>query len=226
MRNIPRRIYQRLSGAHRPAGAGDSAAAARRLKALTYGATGGLIGAMAGAFAGGLVGLVLGAVLGYAAVYFFAVAVSEGGGAVMGQIHNPSGESVPHRREYSEPKALVLRGLFQEAIDSYQTYVAEFPDDPEPCIAIARIYRDHIRRYEDAVQWLRRARQVPGIDRGREIFLTREIIEVYQGKLNDPRRALPELARLADRFAGTREGDLAKSELAELRQALGDQNPA
>lgn len=221
MRNIPRRIYERLSGAQRPpkVGTGHAYDQVQRARALTYAIAGGVIGALGGGYAAGPIGLLVGAVVGYAFVYFSVGWMVERSGAAMGRIYHPSGDSTPHRREYSEPKSLVLRGLFQQAIDSYQTYVAEFPDDPEPCIDIARIYRDHLQRYEDAVQWFRRARQIKGIDPGREILVTREIIELYQGKLNDPRRAVPELARLADRFAGTREGDLARAELARLRQA-------
>lgn len=61
---------------------------------------------------------------------------------------------------FSDAQALVLRGLFQEAIDCYQGCAAEYPEDPEPCIRIARIYRDHLGSYEEAVTWVRRARNV------------------------------------------------------------------
>ncbi len=224
MRHIPKRIYQRLSGRFSPDRLKDtdSAADVNRLRALVYAGAGAILGVLGGGYKWGLPGAVIGAVLGYAAVYFVVRAAAEGGGAAMGKIYHPSGTSTPYRRQYSEPQALALRGLFQEAIDCYETYVAEFPDDPEPCIGIARIYRDHLKRYEDAVRWFRRARQASGMDAGREVLVTREIIELYQGKLNEPRRAIPELARLAERFAGTREGDLARDELQRLRQDLGE----
>lgn len=181
---------------------------------------GAVIGGMGGAFKWGGLGFMLGAPLGYAFVYYTVMAVTEGSGALMGKIYHPSGDSTPHRREYSEAQALTLRGLFQEAIDCYQTYIVEFPDDPEPCLGIARIYRDHLKRYEDAVTWFRRARQATELDAGREMLVTREIIELYVRKLAQPQRAIPELARLADRFAGTQEGELAKAELEELRKEV------
>lgn len=224
MRHIPQRIYQRLSGqlSRNRVKDTDSAADVNRVRAALYAGAGAILGILGGGFKWGLPGAVIGAVLGYAAVYFMVRGISESGGAAMGKIYNPSGTSTPYRRQYSEPQALALRGLFQEAIDCYETYVAEFPDDPEPCIGIARIYRDHLKRYEDAVRWFRRARQASAMDPGREVLVTREIIEMYQGRLNEPRRAIPELARLAERFAGTREGDLARTELQRLRQDLGE----
>lgn len=222
MRHIPQRKYQVRKSEPGRLRDTDTTATMRRVKAGYYALAGAVIGGAGGAYKWGGPGFLLGAILGYAFVYFTVTGLTEGSGALMGKIYHPSGDSTPHRREYSEPQALTLRGLFQEAIDSYRTYVAEFPDDPEPCLGIARIYRDHLKQYDDAVTWLKRARQAKDIDPGREVLVTREIIELYLGKLHQPQRATPELARLADRFAGTREGDLAKSELAELRKAVRD----
>ena len=217
-RHIPKRRYETPEPEPGRLKDTDSAATVRRLKAAYYAGAGAVIGGLGGAFMWGLPGFLLGAALGWAFVFYMVTWASEGAGAAMQQIYHPSGRSTPHQREYSEAKALVLRGLFQEAIDCYETYVVEFPADPEPYLGIARIYRDHLKRYDDAVSWLRRVRKIPGLDPGREIFVTREIIEVYVGKLGAPERAIPELARLADRFAGTREGELAKAELERLRR--------
>lgn len=228
MRHIPKRIYQRLSGQTDRGRLKDrdAAAAVNRARALLYAGAGGFIGLLGGGFKFGPLGALVGAILGYAAVYFAIQGLSGGAAQAVGQIYHPSGASTPYRRQYSEPQSLALRGLFQEAIDCYQSYVAEFPEDPEPCIGIARIYRDHLKRYEDAVQWFRRARQAAGIQTGQELLVTREIIELYQGKLDQPRRAIPELARLAERFAGTREGDLARAELEQLRREASDLPPS
>lgn len=228
MRYIPKRVYERLSGrlSRDRLKDRDSAADVNRARALVYALAGGFIGLAGGSFKFGPIGGLIGGVLGYAAVYFAVQGLSGGAARTMGTIYNPSGTSTPYRRQYSEPQALALRGLFQEAIDCYETYVAEFPEDPEPCIGIARIYRDHLKRCEDAVHWFRRARQASGLTAGQEMLVTREIIELYQGKLNQPRSAIPELARLAERFAGSREGELARSELEKLRQEVASQPPS
>jgi hypothetical protein len=77
-----------------------------------------------------------------------------------------------------------------------------------------------LKRYDDAVHWFRRARRARGIDRGHELLVTWEIVELYPRKANTPRAAIPELARLADRFAGSREGEVARDELVRLRAAI------
>jgi tetratricopeptide (TPR) repeat protein len=225
-RHIPKRAYRERPQDPQRLRDTDSAALAFRVKAAYYAAAGAVIGGLGGAFKWGLPGFVLGAALGYALVFFGVKFLVEGSGALAGKVYHPDGDSTPHKREYSEPQALMLRGLFQEAIDCYETYVAEFPEDPEPCIGIARIYRDHLKRYDDAVTWFRRARQATSTDRGREVLVTREIIEVYLKKLGQPERAIPELARLADRFAGTREADLAKVEIERIRAELRERSEA
>ena len=219
MRHIPNRLYERLSGKVPRGGLRDtdSAETARRVKTLIYSGAGAFMGAVAGGVHWGGPGFVAGALAGGGVVYGGVQVASGAAGRGGGHIYNPSGSSTPGAREYSEPQSLVHRGLFQEAIDCYETYVAEFPDDPEPCVGIARIYRDQLKRYDEAVRWFRRARQTGGIDRGREILITREIVELYTGRLNTPRAAIPELARLAERFAGSREGELAGEELRRLR---------
>ncbi len=183
---------------------------------------GGLVGGALGSHKFGFIGMVVGAVLGYALLFYAVWVLSSSGAGLMRNVYHPSGDSTPRRREYSDGQALVLQGLFQEAIDCYQGYVAEYPADPEPCASIARIYRDHLGQYGEAVDWFRRARLAADTTPGQEVLFTREIIEIYQSKLGEPRRAIPELARLADRFAGTREGELAKEELKKLRQQFRD----
>jgi tetratricopeptide (TPR) repeat protein len=219
-RHIPKRAYQERTPDPERRRDTDSARDTARVKILYYAGAGAIIGGLGGAFKWGLPGFLIGGALGYGFVFFTVTSLVEGSGALLGKIYHPRGESTPHKREYSEPQALVLRGLFQEAIDCYETYVAEFPDDPEPCIGLARVYRDHLQRYDDAVTWFRRARGAAGMDSGREILVTREIIEIYVKRLGQPERAIPELARLADRFAGTREGHLAKAEIERIRAEL------
>ncbi|GBD32070.1 hypothetical protein HRbin33_01032 [bacterium HR33] len=220
MRPVPRRRYEEKLGESKPVPETDLAERTRRVRLAYYAAVGGVMGAWVGSFKFGPIGFMIGGVLGSALVYYGTLALSEGAGALMGKIYHPSGKSTPRRPEYSDAQALVLRGLFQEAIDCYQGYAAEYSSDPEPCAAIARIYRDHLGQYQEAVSWFRRARLAQDVTAAQEILFTREIIETYISKLGEPRRAIPELARLADRFAGTREGELAKQELKRLREQL------
>jgi tetratricopeptide (TPR) repeat protein len=131
------------------------------------------------AFAGGF--LLVGAVT---------TLLSEGGGPA---------KSTPVKREYSYPESLAARGRYEDAIDGYQVCCADYPEDPEPYVRIARLYRDHFEMYDEALFWVKRARSESALNSGRELLITQEIIEVYTCRIGQPRKAIPELASLGAR---------------------------
>ena len=148
------------------------------------------------------------------------LAISGIGGSAAGQIYNPSGRTTPPKRQYSHAESLVVRGLHQEAIDAFEMAIVEDPSDPTPYLRIARICRDRVGRFEDAAHWFKRALADSTIPPGLAYLATREIVELYMTKLNDPRRAAPILARMADERAGTSEGEWAAAELALVKAEM------
>lgn len=121
------------------------------------------------------------------------------------------------RPEHSRPQALVARGAYREAVDEYVA-AAEFdPRDPEPLIQAARVLRDHLGEHEEAAAWLHRALRIEGIGAQAEASAVRELVDLCEGPLGTPTRALPELARIAEKHAGTRTGEWAGRRLAALR---------
>ena len=189
-------------------------------------------------FFGSLVGLVLGGVAGvlgmvardwgllralfvtaatWAVAFILPVALAGLGGAAARQIYSPSGRSTPSKRGYSHAESLVARGLYQEAIDAFEVAIAEDPSDPTPYLRIARVYRDQLRRFEDAARWFRRALRDATVPAGVAHLTNRELVELYVAKLGDPRRAAPLLARVAEERAGTPEGDWATEQLAQVK---------
>lgn len=161
----------------------------------------------------------LGGPLAGIAMYKLTLGLTMGSAAVMGQIHNPSGDSTPFVREYSKPQALAAHGHYREAIEAYGDAVAVYPEDPEPYLRIARLLRDRLHEFEEAVTWFKRARSEAAIDPGRELLVSQEIIEIYRHRLETPARAIPELARLIERFPDHPFQEAARRELAELRAA-------
>lgn len=119
--------------------------------------------------------------------------------------------------EYSVARGHEIRGQYQLALEAYAEGADEYPDDPEPLLAGARILIDPLGRYNDALDWLHRAREIPEIKPREEILIEREIIELYAGPMEQPTKALPLLARMAERHAGTRPGEWASRQLAALR---------
>jgi hypothetical protein len=219
----PKRQYEtRDPDKSRPADV-DAADRAYRLKTLAWSLPGGFVGWYVGdKLFGAPFGLV-GFAVGYGFVFGVTTLLVRSGAAAMGQIYNPSGKSTPVVREYSHGQSLAARGLYLEAIDAYEADCAEFPDDPEPCFRVARLYLKELKRYEDAIAWFKRARGAGAIDAGRELLATQEIVDIYVHKLKEPRRAMPELARLADRFPGTPAAGWAAEQLRLARERIAEE---
>lgn len=202
----------------------DSADQVNKLRILYWAGAGGVIGGAIGSWRFGPLGFVLGAPLGYAAVYFFARALVVGAASGFISFLQPSGDSTPHKREYSLPQSFAMRGRFEEAINAYEAFVLEFPEEPEPYIRIARLYRDELQRFDDALQWFKKVRTAATLAPSHEVTVTQEIVEIYTLRLKEPRRAIPELARLADRFPTLPAAAWARQRIVELRAEM--ENPA
>ncbi len=196
----------------------DQAARAILFKKLALALPGGVVGALAGWFTG--IGIIPGFLVGAVVVYSITSGFVAAAASLFGKVYNPSAESTPRRKEYSQAEALAIRGQYDEAIEAYEVALSDAPEDPEPYIRIARIYRDELRRFDDALYWFKRARSDATIEKGRELLVTQEIIEIYGKRLGEPRRAIPELARLIDRFPDDPVADWARGEMARLRKAL------
>lgn len=151
-------------------------------------------------------------------VYGGSLLISGRAGAAAQTLYNPSGKTTPPKKEYSYAESLVVRGQYEEAADAFELAVAEDPGDPTPYLRIARIYRDHLERHEDAARWFRRAQRESQIHPGHMMLARRELVELYIHHLGEPQKAAPELARLAEEFEGTPEGEWAEEELKAVKE--------
>jgi hypothetical protein len=129
------------------------------------------------------------------------------------------GGAMPSPGEFSVIDAHVVRGRFEVARALLEEACAAAPADAEPCLRLARLLRDSLARPEEAGRWLLEARRRGGAPEV-ELQATRELAELYLGPLARPAAALPELARLQERFPGSRIGEWAARRLAEERARL------
>lgn len=132
----------------------------------------------------------------------------------------PSGSSTGYKTDYSLPRSLLAQGKFAEAAEAFEIAALESDGDPDPYFELARLYRDHFRQYEDALAWFRRAQTDARLSSGQELLATQEIVDLYTMKLGTPRKALPELIKLTERFPGTPAAEGAAKELASMREML------
>jgi tetratricopeptide (TPR) repeat protein len=201
----------------------DAAEKINRLKAIWWSLWVGLfavpLGLMLGGFPVGLLGGLLAPVL----VYYITMSLTAGSARAASSIHNPQGDIAPVKRDYSFAQSLAARGDYAGAIREYEQAILSFPEDPEPYLRVARLHRRELRNPEAALDWFKRARRDARIGRGQELLVTQEIIELYRDELATPTSAIPELARLIDRFPDDPGADAARAELAELRGQLASE---
>lgn len=203
----------------------DGVARAHRLKTASFAVFGGgVLGVVPGilfwAFAGSSILYVpVGALAGFLFVYLLVGGISGSAGALTNRLHNPSG-TIPYQQQYSHAQSLAVRGRYREALDAYELCVVQNPGEPEPYLRIARMLRDEMKEPEEAARWFRKVRTAIELPRGQELLVFRELIEIYRNRLADPARAAPELARMAERFAGTPDGEWAAAELTEVKEMI------
>lgn len=139
------------------------------------------------------------------------------GTTAAGTVYNPSGRTTPRRTEHSRAESLAARGQYEEAVAAFEVAVAEDPTDPRPYLRVARIYRDHLGRPEDAARWFRRASREAKTP---SVIARKELVELYMHRMNAPEKAVPELARMAEELAGTPEGEWAATKLRHVKELL------
>jgi hypothetical protein len=205
----------------------DSAAVAIRIKAFAWSLVvmvpAGFLGAYVGSGTRSPMLVTIGfAAGGFAVAFFGSLLAGEGAGRVAGSVYFSSGRSTSGRREYSLADSLIVRGRLDEAIAELQRAAVQYPQDAQPPLRLARLLRDRCARPEDALRWFRTAADRSAGDAGLEIATLREMIEVYTHVLRTPRRALPDLARLASRHPGSAAGAWARTELEAMKRMMRD----
>lgn len=197
-------------------------------KAIPIGALSAVVGFGAGLMIAGFVGA-LGGVRVTWVITFFPLVTGISGYLVGALVIESAGDGarrlfmgspVGTRAQYSVAEGLAARGQYDAALEAYTRGAEEEPADPTPLIRGARLLRDELGRPREAIDWLKRARAVGRLGESEEITITLELADLYEEALDDPAQAMPELAMLAERFSGTRPGEMAARRLRELRRVV------
>lgn len=155
-----------------------------------------------------------------------ALVITNKAGEASSALYNPSGRTTPPKREYSYAESLVARGAYEDAVTAFELAVAEDASDPTPYLRIARTYRDHLERHEDAARWFRRALRESALAASHAAPVRKELVELYVHRMAAPAKAAPELARMAEDLAGTPEGTWAAEELAHVKGLMRGEDSA
>lgn len=204
----------------------DSADMAYRLKAFGLAAWLGILGMFVGMLMSirfgfnPLIAVTLGFITGTVIAGSVALVVAGAFGGISSRLYMPGGSSTPPARQYSLGDSLTARGRYAEAAAEFERAAAKYPHDPIPCLRLARLLRDSLERPEESIRWLRQAVARRDCDAAAQALAIREVVEVFTNRLQQPERALPDLARLAETHAGTPAGDWARREMADIRRAM------
>jgi len=188
------------------------------------------LGLMMGAPIGGFVadrqgvnaiaGAMVGALVVGLAVYKGSSFLVEGAATTAQMINLPSGDSTPYKTDFSHAASLVLRGRYEDAAAAYEVQCSEHPEDPEPYLRLAWLYRDNLQRFDEALTWFQRARADARLSSPQHLLVIQEIVDLYVHRLKQPRRAIPELAQLCEKFPGSPGAEAAGKQLRQMRDML------
>lgn len=198
----------------------DSFEFSHRMRIALWSGVGAILFALGAGFKFGLPGVIGGAIGGWLIMYYGVLRLTQGAADAGGSIYMGDGASTPKKREYAIGDALMMQGKLEEAVDEYERNAVVYPDDPEPRLRAARMCRDRMQQYERAAGWFKQILAMPDLDVGYEIQSYRELAELYTHRLKQPERALPILARLADRHPDTTAGKWARNQMADIKQTM------
>jgi hypothetical protein len=125
--------------------------------------------------------------------------------------------STPYAEQYSYQQALVMQGRLTEALDSYEAIIAEPNSPADVRIRAAELYVREAKNHKRAAELLQQVIRHPGCTPGEEIYAANRLADLLSNHLGEPGKALVQLRRLADRYAGTPTGDRAREAIRVMK---------
>ena len=163
--------------------------------------------------------LVIAAVFG-GLVTFLGLGFASGSGMVMKAFTNPSGNSTPYEEQFSWQEAMIARGEVDAAFESFEIIISERPDAVAPRLRAAEHYADRRRNPKRAAELFSEARKIPGISTRDTIYATTRLIDLYDGPLQDPGRALVEMRRVIEQYPDSPVAKHAREALPNIKARL------
>jgi hypothetical protein len=167
-----------------------------------------------------IVGTLIGAAVVGGLVTFMGLSFAKGSGAVMKAFTLPSGNSTPYEEQFSYQEAMIARGDMDGALESFEAIISERPDAVAPRLRAAEHYAARRRNPARAAELFVEARKIPGISTRDMIYATSRLIDLYDGPLDDPGRALVEMRRVIEQYPDSRVAAHAREALPTLKARL------
>jgi hypothetical protein len=123
--------------------------------------------------------------------------------------------NLPPAPSFSFQESLVIRGKFDQAAEAYRAHLQQVPGDFHARLAVAALWRDHLKDPAMAEKLYLEARSLrppPGFD----FAIGNALIDLYHST-GQRGRELAELARFAERFRDTPDGVRARQAIARIK---------
>lgn len=164
----------------------------------------------------GLVGATIAAWLIYTMMTRFPAAVGAGALAMTA----PSGKSTPYADQFSREDSLAARGDLPAALAAYERLIAERPGDVAPRLRAAELYAGRGGNPARAAELFREIRGIPGVSTRDAVYACSRLVDLYDGVLDEPGRALVELRRIVELYPGTPVAAHARAALPRMKARL------
>ena len=133
------------------------------------------------------------------------------------------GTSTPYKEQYSYQQSLVMRGQLDEALESFEAVIAEQPQNVDARVRAAELYSRQRQNHTRAAELFREIQRIPTVTPGEDVYASNRLVDLLTGPLDDPRRALTELRRIADRYPSLPAATHARDALAALKRRVHGQ---
>ena len=136
-------------------------------------------------------------------------------GRAAGSVLLPSGMGTPIVRQYSEQEALIVRGQYVEAADSFRAIVEDDPGNIDARLRLGQLLEHECKDPSGAEECYRRVRGLsPTQDQDWQV--SNALIDLYH-QSDQQEKLKAELSRLSRQYQGTETGANARRRLEEIR---------
>ena len=151
--------------------------------------------------------------------------LSDGAGAVAQSFVLPSGNSTPYEQTFSYQEAMIMRGDVEGALESYEAIIAEQPTLVAARLRAAEHYVKGNRNPRRAAELFRQVRDLPGAPLRDAVYSCSRLVDLYDGPLEEPGRAVVELRRIIELYPRSEMAKRARVALPALKARL-ERGPA
>jgi hypothetical protein len=135
------------------------------------------------------------------------------------------GTSTPYNEQHSYQQALVMQGRLDDALESFEAVIAEQPAAVVARLRAAELYARDKGNHVRAAELFREVQRIESVSTGELVLATNRLVDLYNGPLGEPGRAMVELRRLIERCPSTPAAAHARDVLARMKSISSPGSP-